>query len=136
MIFNIPQFIDKEDKIVGPLTAKQLGWLFLGGATLLILWNILDSAAFYISAIPIAGASLAFAFYRPYNQSLNSFIFYTFLFISRNKIYIWRRLPEKTMPIKKATSKKNNQQESGNPKTNSKRIEEISKLLDNKNPMQ
>jgi len=130
MIFNIPQFINTEDKIVGPLTAKQLGWLFLGGATLLIFWNILDSTTFYISAIPIIGTSLAFAFYRPLNQSLSSFIFYTFLFISRNKIYIWKRLPEKTMPIKKANSKKTNQQEANNTGTNSKRIEEISKLLD------
>ncbi len=80
MIFNIPQFINKEDKIVGPLTAKQLGWLFLGGALILILWNILDSITFYMSAIPIIGASVAFAFYRPFNQSLSSFIFNTFLF--------------------------------------------------------
>ena len=100
MIFNIPQFIDKEDKIVGPLTAKQLGWLFLGGMTLLVLWNTLNAGVFYLIAIPITGIAAAFAFYRPLNQSLSSFIFYTALFISRKKIYIWERLPEKNIPIK------------------------------------
>ena len=128
MIFNIPQFINKEDKIVGPLTARQLGWLFLGGALILVLFNIFDTATFYLSAIPITGAFLAFAFYKPFNQSLSSFIFYVFIFISRNKIYIWKRLPEEEIPIKKATAKKAIQQE--NTDTNSKKIQEISKLLD------
>jgi len=37
MLFNVPQFIDIEDKIVGPLTAKQLGWLALGSVIALLL---------------------------------------------------------------------------------------------------
>ena len=62
MQFNIPQFIDKEDKIVGPLTAKQLGWMFGGGAILLVLWNLLDMTAFILAAIVVGGIVGAFAF--------------------------------------------------------------------------
>jgi hypothetical protein len=130
MIFNIPQFIDKEDKIVGPLTAKQLGWLFGAGSILLVLWNVLDASAFYLSAAPIILIASALAFYRPYNQPLIKFIFSTLLFLFREKTYIWKRLPEKNMPIKKAPPKAAavlNQDR----RTNSEKISEISKLLDN-----
>lgn len=130
MIFNIPQFIDKEDKIVGPLTAKQLGWMFGAGAILLALWNVLDTSAFYLSAIPIVGITAALAFYRPYNQSLVRFIYFTFLFLFREKIYVWKRVAGKQLPIKKAPQSKSlaqNQEE----KMSAKKIEEISKLLDN-----
>ncbi len=30
MRYQLPQFIDVEDKIIGMLTAKQFGWLLLG----------------------------------------------------------------------------------------------------------
>jgi len=129
LIFNIPQFIDKEDKIVGPLTAKQLGWLALGGITLLILWATLDSQGFYISLLPVIGISVAFAFYRPYNQSLVNFITSSFLFFSHNKVYSWKRLPGDMTPVKKAPHKNISQQDSKD-KMNTKKIGEISKLLD------
>lgn len=129
MIFNIPQFIDKEDKIVGPLTGKQLGWIFLGGITVLILWATLDSQTFYVSLLPVIGLSVAFAFYRPYNQSLASFIYFTIIYFFRDKLYIWKRLPDTAMPIKKATSKKKIQGHDDD-KSNSEKIDEISKLLD------
>ena len=45
MISNVPQFIDTEDKIVGPLTAKQLGWMAVGGVLFLIVWTTLDRSA-------------------------------------------------------------------------------------------
>jgi len=129
MQYNIPQFIDKEDKIVGPLTAKQLGWLFSGGVVLLVLWSMLDSQTFYISALPIIGISVAFAFYRPYNQSLLTFILSAILFTSRDKTYVWKRIEEKNIPIKKVSQKK----EIGEvKKIDSEKIRSISNLLDNR----
>jgi len=129
MIFNIPQFIDKEDKIVGPITAKQLGWMFGAGAILLVVWNLLDTTAFYMAAVPIVGITLAFAFYRPYNQSLASFIYFTFLFLFREKIYVWKRVQTKELPIKKAPAQKKPDQNL-EARMNNQKIEEISKLLD------
>ncbi|MDQ1283815.1 MAG: hypothetical protein QG620_163 [Patescibacteria group bacterium] len=105
MLFNVPQFIDIEDKIVGPLTAKQLGWLGLAGVILLILWNFLDTQAMIIAAVVVGGVFGALAFYRPYNQSLIQFIFSSFLFATRPKIYIWRRFYD-SMNTEKKTDKK------------------------------
>jgi len=101
MLFNVPQFIDIEDKIVGPLTAKQLGWLAAGGVLLLVFWNYLDNQAFIIAAIIIGIIFGALAFYRPYNQPLIKFIGSSIVFVIRPKVYLWKRFQEKITKEKK-----------------------------------
>ena len=128
MLFNIPQFIDKEDKIVGMLTAKQLGWIFGGGALFLILWTILDTAALIIAAIPIALIFGGFAFYRPNGMPLINFVTASVRFFFHPKIYVWRRIPEKE--IKKKVEHKKVEIIKVQKEVSSDRIKEISKLLD------
>ncbi len=130
MLFNIPQFIDKEDKLVGPFTAKQLGWMAGGGTVLLVLWNILDTAAFFIASIFVAGITGALAFYRPHNQPLIAFLLSSLFFVFKPKMYVWRRMPEKIAPPKKAKTK--NEPAKEKRVVNEGKIEEISKLLDQK----
>ena len=130
MLFNVPQFINIEDKIVGPFTAKQLGWLVAGGLILMILWNILTQEAFTIAAIIIVAVVGALAFFRPYGQSFSQFLFFSFSFLFHPKIYVWQRnydnikMPEKnlTQPDKKEIPK--------NKKISSEKLEKISALLD------
>ena len=135
MQFNIPQFIDKEDKIVGPFTAKQLGWMFSGGAILLVLWNLLDFSGFILSAIVVVAIVCAFAFYRPYNQTFLNFLLSLFSFATKPKFYLWKRVPAKNVfgtksPIKKSAAKKTEEKISKKTISENK-IEEISKILDN-----
>jgi len=129
MLFNIPQFIDKEDKIVGPLTAKQIGWMFGAGAILMGLWTVLDKTAFIISAIPIVALTGAFAFYRPYNQSLIKFIVSVIRFIFNQKTYLWERMPEMIFSVKK-TQKNKLAQEKLTKNISAEKIAEISNILD------
>lgn len=92
MHYNVPQFIDIEDHIVGPLTAKQLLWIFAMSAVLLIMWMTIESKFnFFIGAIPVSVLFIALAFYRPYGQPLIKFFTSMFIFFVRPKIYIWRR---------------------------------------------
>lgn len=130
MLFNVPQFLDIEDKIVGPLTAKQLGWLGLGGVVALVFWNFLDTQAFIIAAVIIAAVFGALAFYRPYGQPLISFLASSVYYIFRPRMYVWKRLPEKIVIPRKGKDKNEIAHErkviSGN------KIEELSKILDKK----
>ena len=73
MRFKVPKDVDIEDRIVGPLTVKQLGWLGGGGAICLLLWKLIEFQVFVFVGIVIMGLSAAFAFVRPYNQSLVAF---------------------------------------------------------------
>lgn len=129
MIFNIPQFIDKEDKIVGPLTGKQLGWIAGGGVIILLLWNVFETTTFFIIALPVAALTGALAFYRPYNQPFIAFLASSVFFFIRTKMYAWKRLPDTDLSIRKAPVNKNSPI---TPKKSldSKTIKEVSSLLD------
>jgi hypothetical protein len=131
MMYNVPQFIDTEDKIVGPLTAKQLGWLFGAGAIILVLWNLLDFGAFIITAILVLALFNAFAFYKPNGQSFLKFVISMVFFGFRPKIYIWKRDNQIKLTLKKSVAKKSELGEKIRKKAlNQDKIQEISSLLD------
>jgi hypothetical protein len=109
MITNVPQYIDVEDKIAGPLTAKQLLWMIGLGALLFVLWMFIpNKGIFFIVAIPFALFFIALAFYKPFGQPLVGFVGNGFLFLFSPKVYIWRRLPQQ---IKNVSHKNDTQKE-------------------------
>lgn len=129
MLISVPQYIDVEDKIVGPITAKQLGWLISMGVTLLILWNTLSKIAFYFIGIPLGLLFLAFAFYKPYGQPLGNFVIYAVFYFFRPKVYIWKRTPEKTVNIpKKAVNNIMHEEK----KLTQQQVSELAELLDSR----
>jgi len=130
MQFNVPQFIDIEDKIVGPLTGKQLGWLAMGAVIALVLWALLNTVAFYASAVVVALMFGALAFYKPYNQTLLAFIMSSVYYMTRPRIYIWKRLPEDIKPIAKRA--KGDEKPYEKKKMSAEKAGEISKMLDQK----
>jgi len=98
MNFSVPQYIDVEDKVAGPLTARQLGWMFGMGAALLVLWSIFEAKVFWALAIPTALLFVAMAFYRPQGRPLISFIGSMFYFMFRPKVYVWKRSTPPVIP--------------------------------------
>lgn len=130
MLFNIPQFIDKEDKLVGPLTARQLGWLIGGAVVAFVFWTFLEKTVFIFVAMIIAAISGALAFYQPNGQPLINFVLSSFSFMSSPKMYIWKRVPEKEGPKKIIAEKI----EIITPKKalNAKNLDELSKILDHR----
>jgi hypothetical protein len=91
MRYEVPQFIEIEDKIVGPLTWKQFVYVAgsVGGSVL--AWFYLPLVvAVPISVVLLAlGAALAFYEYdkQPFIVLLEAFISYTM----RNKLYVWQK---------------------------------------------
>lgn len=94
MRFKVPKDVDIEDRIVGPLTVKQLAWLGGGGGICLLLWKLIEFQVFVFVGIIIMSLSASFAFVRPYNQSLVAFCGSVLLYISKPKLYIWRRIEQ------------------------------------------
>lgn len=91
MQFQVPQFVDIEDKIIGPLTLKQFLYLMGGLAALAFLWFYLKLGLFIIIAIPVALLSLTLAFYkingRPFIYFLGAFVIY----MVKPKLYLWKK---------------------------------------------
>jgi len=108
MRFKVPKDVDIEDRIVGPLTLKQLGWLGSGMGICIILYKTVDLQLFIVSTIIVLGLAASFAFIRPYNQSLIGFCGSVLLFISKPKQYFWRRVGV-NFPREKSNKKKTEQ---------------------------
>ncbi len=92
MRFEVPQFIEIEDKIIGPFTWRQFVYVAGGGGAvvLLYLWN-LPTVLFLLVAFPIAGLAGALAFYPVNNRPFSLFLESVFNYIFSKKLYLWRR---------------------------------------------
>ena len=91
--FIVPQFIEKEDKILGPITVRQ--FLISLGAVLVIFieYKILLFVYFVFAALLTVGVAGTFAFVKVNGQPVH-FFFLNFLQTSlRPKLRLWSREP-------------------------------------------
>jgi hypothetical protein len=91
MRFQVPQNVDIEDKIVGPLTGKQFGWIIAACIILFVSFKIFDTATFVAIAVVVVGLAVTFAFVRPYGQPMVVFVSNVFLYLFKSREYVWRR---------------------------------------------
>jgi hypothetical protein len=108
MLINVPQYIDVEDKVAGPLTMKQLGWLIALGIILLILWNMVPFPGSLVIGFPIAVIFIALAFFKPYGQPMGSFVIFGIMYFFRPKVYVWKRAPQNIINIPQKAQKTEN----------------------------
>lgn len=72
--FTIPQFIDVEDKIFGPITARQFIILISAAGPIFLFYKLFDIALFGLSAFFLGGAALVFAFVKINGQPFHYFV--------------------------------------------------------------
>lgn len=96
MQFHVPQFIDVEDKIFGPLTFKQFVYL-IGGAGLCVIAYTLIPYPFlsYPLVAILAAFSLALAFYRVNDRPFIYIVQAAFGYVTSSQLYIWKRREHK-----------------------------------------
>ena len=106
MRFEVPQFIDVEDKIFGPLTFKQFIYLVGGAALAYVSYKLIPTPFWIPVSLAAVALGLALAFYklnnRPFLVIAQAWLEYQF----KNKLYIWKRSPpviSKPAPIPKPT---------------------------------
>lgn len=108
MQFQVPQNIDLEDKIVGPLTMTQFVYVLAGGLIDYLLFQSFAKqsfALFLFLAIPITLVALAFAFLKIQEQPLTHFFVAWMTYLGKPKKRIWKR-DQSFQPILTAPPKK------------------------------
>src|SRR5690348_4752628 len=89
MQFQVPQFIEVEDKIFGPLTFKQFVYLGGGAGACYIIWRMLPLFIAGPVMILVGGFAAALAFMqfngRPFIMALENAFFY----VIHAKLYLW-----------------------------------------------
>ncbi len=92
MRFQVPQFIEVEDKIFGPLTLKQFIYLAGGGGLSFLVYVFFNSLLLaVIPIIVIMGISFAFAFYKINNKPFVNVVESAFKYYLGGKLYIWKK---------------------------------------------
>jgi len=100
MRFQVPQFIEVESKIFGPLTLKQFIFLAGGGGIIFILYAILPFWLMIIFGIPFGILAFALAFYKVNEQPFIKVMESAFNFLLSAKIYVWKKTPPEKKIVK------------------------------------
>lgn len=91
MRFQVPQFIDVEDKIFGPLTLKQFIYLCGGAAAAVTGVVLLGAFLGLLVASPVVVLAAALAFYKVNNRPFINFLESAFKYGTKDKLYIWQK---------------------------------------------
>lgn len=91
MQFKVPQNIDMQDRILGPLTLFQLLYLLIG---FLVSYSFLKSGSiigFVLIGVPVGILSLALAFIKINDQPFSRFVASSIMFAIKPKIRLWHK---------------------------------------------
>jgi hypothetical protein len=91
MQFEVPQFIEIEDKIFGPLTWRQ--FLYVGGGVGIaaVLFLAAPFFVFVLIGLPIGLLALALAFYPINNRPFSYFLEAMYNYFMNQRLYLWRQ---------------------------------------------
>ena len=126
MRYQVPQFIEVEDKIFGPLTFKQFVYLAGGAGASFLLWRFLPNFFALILIAPIIALTLALAFYRMHNKPFIEIIESAFKYTMGHKLYVWQKEPKKKI----AKSAVEIKEQVSVPRLSDSKLEELSWSLD------
>ncbi len=81
--FVVPQFIDVEDKILGPITTRQFAILMVDGLVMFIIYRILSLPWAILCDVLLLTSGIVLAFVRINGQPFHYFLL--------NVLQTWRR---------------------------------------------
>ena len=111
MRFTLPQFIEHEPKIVGPLTFRQFVFIGMAGGICFILYFTVPFFIFLIACLILGGGAIALAFLKIGGRSLPAILGNFLKFSLSPKIFIWRKIEAPIKVFKKEKVKKETEEE-------------------------
>lgn len=105
--FQVPQFIETEDKIVGPLTLREFGYLAVAGAVAFGAFFIFEFFLWLIMAAFLGLLSAVLAFIKVNGRSITTILRAALAYyVLEPRLYTFRRPPEKPKypPAKRVTT--------------------------------
>lgn len=111
MEFTVPQFIEKEAKIVGPLTFKQFLFVGTAGAICMIIYFILPMFVFILACLVLIGGAAALALYKKEGIPLYMVVSKSVLYLFKPKVYLWKKKNTPIRMIKVDDAKKKEEEE-------------------------
>ena len=114
MQFKVPKFLEREAKIIGPLTFKQFAYFGVAALILLFLYFVVSLPVFFICVFLLGGLAFSLVFIKTEGVPLGQVIPRYFGFLVSSKIYLWQK-KEATTPIKLVEKKEKRKKEEAAP---------------------
>ncbi|HLG25523.1 MAG TPA: PrgI family protein [Candidatus Gracilibacteria bacterium] len=140
MQFKVPQNVQREDRIVGPLTLKQLIICGVGGGVAYAIYVSLGKAYLWITWLPpvaiVTIITVAFAFIKPLDLSFAKWLscWIEFALLPRKRFWI-KASGEVIAPMMAATTGKTKIEKQAEAKADAlsekqKKLDELTKFLE------
>jgi len=89
--FVVPQFIDVEDKILGPITVRQFVILLVAGLLDALIYRFADFTLFLILGIIITISAVVLAFVKVNGQPFHYFLLNLIQTLKKPALRIWNK---------------------------------------------
>lgn len=90
MEYQVPQFIEVEDKIVGPLTLKQFIYVAGSAGLCIVFFVYLPLIAAIILSIPVVASGVALSFYKMNGKPFIEILEAGFNYYTGAKLFLWK----------------------------------------------
>lgn len=90
MEYQVPQFIEVEDKIIGPLTLKQFIYVAGAGGLCVIFFYYLPIVVALLVSVPVIALAAALAFYKINGKPFVEILEAGFSYYTSAKLFLWK----------------------------------------------
>ncbi len=90
--FVVPQFIDVEDKIFGPITTRQFIILLVTGLFLFLVYKLADFTLFIFLTVVVGGLAVVLAFVKINGQPFHYFLLNIIQTVRRPGLRVWNKI--------------------------------------------
>lgn len=132
--FVIPQFIDVEDKIIGPITTRQFMIMIGGGLSIAVAYRLFDLKWFAIISVIILAIVIVFSFVKINGRPFHYFLVNMIETLKKPNLRVWDKvLSRSDLKIK---AKKEGEKDGGGPGSYTRkplvksRLTELSLIID------
>ena len=88
---TVPQFLDVEDKVFGPITVRQFAEIVIGGLMIFIYYKAFDFSLFILASLFTAFVVVVVAFVKIGGQPFHYFILNFIQTLKNPKFKVWRK---------------------------------------------
>jgi hypothetical protein len=87
--YVVPQFIEVEDKILGPLSVRQFVILLFGVLIIVALYKMLRFIPFILATLPIFALTVTFTFAKINGMPFHFFVLNLIQSLRKPKLRVW-----------------------------------------------
>ena len=91
MRFQVPQFIDIEDKIFGPFTFLEFVFLVGGGGMSFVFYKLLPIWISIFLIIPVVALTICLVFVKINSKPFIYYLEASFNYLISSKLYVWKQ---------------------------------------------